>query len=113
MGETVRLWPKLMTCARKTDEKIEGRTDERIAVKIAGWIGEKTDEPIAKWIGEKIEEKIDNSIDGKIAGRIGRWTGVKIVKRIIEQAPVVNFVGLIGPIMLPANMAEKAETMPA
>jgi len=105
MGETVRLWPKLMTCARKTDE--------RIAVRIAGWIGEKTDEPIAKWIGEKIEEKIDNSIDGKIAGRIGRWTGVKIVKRIIEQAPVVNFVGLIGPIMLPANMAEKAETMPA
>jgi len=97
MGETVRLWPKLMTCARKTDEKIEGRTEEKIAVKIDGQIGEKTDKPIAKWIDEKIGEKTARWV----GGRIDRL----IAGRTTDQTLAANSAGLIGPIMLPANVA--------
>jgi hypothetical protein len=93
MQKTTWLWLKRMMCDRR--------------------IGE----PIAKWTGEKIEEKIDNSIDGKSAGRIGRWTGEKtarwigaridrlIARRTTDQTLAANSAGLIGPIMLPANVA--------
>ena len=107
MGETVRSSHKLMMCARKTGEKIEGWTEEMIDVKIDGRIGEKTDESIAKWTGAMIAEKIGNSTDERIGERIGRWTA----GRIIDQIPAVNSVGSIVQTMLPWNMAERGERM--
>jgi hypothetical protein len=102
MGKIIWSWPKQLTYDRKIVELI------------------------VKWIGAQIAEKIDRSIKGKIAGRIGRWTGVKtgektarwigaridrlIAGRSTDQTLAANSVGLIEPIMLPANVAVTEET---
>ncbi|MBH0203495.1 MAG: hypothetical protein HP496_14650 [Nitrospira sp.] len=70
--------------------------------KIEGQIGEKT--------VVSSEEKIGNSTDDSIEERIGNWTGAMTAGRITGQIPAVNSVDLIGPTMLPVNMAAKGET---
>lgn len=79
---------------------------------ISVWkIGEQTGEKIKGWIEEKIDGQIGSSAGGKTGERIGRWTGVKIDERIADRTPAVNSVDLIGPTMLPVNMAERGERM--
>jgi hypothetical protein len=98
--ETMRLWLKPMTCARKIDAKTDGRTAERAVEKIVGWI----------------VVRIGNLTDEKIAGKIVSPTGVKIDKligaRIIALMQAVNFAGSIGLIMWPENMVGRGERMP-
>lgn len=90
---------------------------KKIAELIAKWIGAKTVGKTADLIDEKIEGKIGNLTGGKIVEKIDRWTDVRSTRLnvgwIIDPTQVVSCVGSIGQTMSQANMAEKAERMPA